>query len=356
MIYKDLSNHPLMITTTQIKEIRSFLEKSKKPLFIFDNDPDGLTSYLLLKKRYLKGERLCLKASQKTEGMVIVAAVKRHKPDLVVFLDVPTLEQDLINQINTKIVWIDHHPPLERENVHYYNPRNGKKPDNRPTSYWAYQVADENVWLAVVGIVADWFVPDAKTLKKFKYKKLLGSVKNKTPPQLIFDTEYGKLVKAWYFCMKGTNEEMNECLDALEQIESPLEIFDQTTRNGKIVYQRYTKVKKDYDKLLQEALSQEHENVFICRYPGDKLSYRSILSNELIYRLKSNVIIIATEKEGEVVMSLRSKGDKPIASVLKKALEVFKGYGGGHDHACGGAVSKDDFPKFVEFVKTAYKK
>ena len=39
-----------MLTDAQIQEIRGFLEKAENPLFLFDDDPDGLTSYLLLKK------------------------------------------------------------------------------------------------------------------------------------------------------------------------------------------------------------------------------------------------------------------------------------------------------------------
>jgi len=343
-----------MLTIKQLKEIRGFLEKAQKPLFIFDNDADGLTSYLLLKKKYQKGERLCLKASPKTEGVVISAAIHRHKPDLVVFLDIATLEEEITDNIRAPIVWIDHHPPIKREHVNYYNPRNGKRPDRKPTSYWSYQVVDENEWLAIIGITADWFVPDNKILKKFKYKKLLGKTKNKKPPQLMFDTEYGKLIKVLYFCIKGTNDEMNESIDALEKIKDPLEILKQTTANGKLLYKRYEKINKEYEKILNEALTHDNENVIVCTYPDKGRSFRSILSNELLYRLKCKALIIATEKEHEVIMSLRSKGSTPIAPILKKALKKFRGYGGGHEHACGGGIIKEDFPKFLEMLKKEY--
>ncbi len=345
-----------MLTTKQIKEIREFLEKSKKPLFIFDDDPDGLTSYLLLKKKYKKGERLCLKASPKSEELVIRAAVKRHNPDLVVFLDVPTLTNETASIIHSPIVSIDHHPPVKIEGVNYYNPMNSKKPDNRPTSYWAYRVTNENEWLAVIGIIADWHIPDAKTLNKFKHKKLLGSVKNKTPPQLIFDTVYGKLVKVWYFCMKGSNDEMNKYLDALEKIEDPLEIFEQKTFYGKIIYKHFERINKEYEELLNDALAQKKDDVFVYTYPGGKNSYTSILSNELLHRINPKALIIGREKEGDVRMSFRSQGEKPILPILKKAFEKFHGYGGGHPHACGGAVKMEDFPKFVEFIRNEYKK
>jgi len=344
-----------MLDNTQIKEIRSLLDKSKKPLVVFDDDPDGLTSYLLLKKKYNKCERLCLKASPTVMNSVICATVNKKKPDLVVFLDVPVLDQELIHEINRPIIWIDHHPPIKIENVNYYNPMNGKKPDNKPTSHCVYQVVRENEWLALVGIIADWQIPDKKLLEKFQFKELLGDIKGKTPPELIFDTEYGKLVKIWFFCMKGENETMNDCLDALEKIDSPLEILEQKTERGRLVYNYFQKLNKEYEALLNDALEQKEENIFVYVCKMGKNSYRALLSNELLYKTKCKVLIIANEKNGEVRMSFRSREDSaPILPILKKAVEKFNGYGGGHAHACGGAVSTDNFPEFIEYIKKEY--
>jgi len=41
-----------MLTETQINEIKEHLEKAQNPLFFFDNDNDGLASFLLL-RRYI---------------------------------------------------------------------------------------------------------------------------------------------------------------------------------------------------------------------------------------------------------------------------------------------------------------
>jgi len=50
-------------------------------------------------------------------------------------------------------------------------------------------------------------------------------------------------------------------------------------------------------------------------------------------------------------MSLRALKIK-IAPILENALKDVKGYGGGHDHACGSVVSKDDFDRFLENIKS----
>tara|TARA_Y100000310_G_scaffold342637_1_gene446712 strand:- start:14028 stop:15065 length:1038 start_codon:yes stop_codon:yes gene_type:complete len=342
-----------MLRTEQIKEIREFLEKAKKPLFLFDDDPDGLSSYLLLKKHYDRGVGVCVKASPKSEE-VYYKSFSYHRPDLIVLLDRPTLSQETIDKIKVPIVWIDHHQPVEREGVNYYNPMLGSKPDNRPTSYWAYRVVMDNEWIAVVGIIGDWHVPDKNVLKKFEYKKLIKGAK--TPPELMFDTIYGNLVKIFSFAMKGTTQSTKECIDALLKIESPIEILEQTTAKGKLVYKKYEKTNKDYQKLVDDALSEKEKNkVFVYTYPGTKNSFTGNLSNELLHRLKNEVIIIGREKDGEVRMSLRSKG-KDILPVLNKALEQVEGYGGGHAKACGAAVKMSDLPQFIEIIKKEYKK
>ena len=54
-----------MLTKKQIKEIKEHLDKAQNPIFFFDNDPDGLCSFLLLQRycekgkgAYLNGERI----------------------------------------------------------------------------------------------------------------------------------------------------------------------------------------------------------------------------------------------------------------------------------------------------------
>tara|TARA_Y100000310_G_scaffold167429_1_gene167175 strand:+ start:469 stop:1500 length:1032 start_codon:yes stop_codon:yes gene_type:complete len=342
-----------MLVESQIKEIRVFLEKAENPLFFFDDDPDGLTSYLLLKKHYRKGRGVCIKASPNASG-VYYAAVSKHKPDLVVILDKPVIDQEIIDLINVPIVWIDHHQPLERDGVNYYNPMVGDKPDNRPTCYWAYKVVEDNEWIAVAGIIADWHVPEKEIVDKFKYKKMLGNYKE--PPKFLFESDYGKIVKILSYSLKGSTENMNNCIEAWENVNDPMEIFEQTTPEGKMIYEKFEKINKGYELLLDDALSQEKEgDVFVYTYPGGKHSYTGGLSNELVYKLANDVIIVGREKDGDVRMSLRSK-KKPISPVLKKALEEVEGYGGGHANACGASVKMDDFPKFVKLIKEEYDK
>jgi len=52
-----------MIPEAEIKEIRQLLHQSERPLFLYDDDPDGVTSYLLLKRYCRKGRGIVVKSS-----------------------------------------------------------------------------------------------------------------------------------------------------------------------------------------------------------------------------------------------------------------------------------------------------
>ena len=51
-----------MTREKQIEEFREYLKKAENPLFLFDDDPDGISSYLLLKKYIGKGKGVMVKA------------------------------------------------------------------------------------------------------------------------------------------------------------------------------------------------------------------------------------------------------------------------------------------------------
>jgi len=335
------------LTKEQIKEIQSMLKKAENPVFFFDDDPDGLAAALTLKKSFNKGNLVVLKISPQAET-VYLAKIKELKPDLVVILDRPIVSQNILDNIHVPVIWIDHHEPIERFNVKYYNPMVLDKTDNRCTSYWAYQVAKKNMWIAMVGIIGDWYVPEF--INKFTYKKLVG--KQKTPPGIIFDSEFGKIIRLFGFILKGDTREVKEMLHLIQKVKSPHDILQQRTKEGKILYERFEKVNKEYQQLYQKAVeADEPGDPYVFTYPSTKTSFTSTISNELLYRLTHHdTFIIARQKGEEYRISLRGR-TKPILPILKKALTQVRGYGGGHQLACGASIHQDDFTKFINIFK-----
>ncbi|HLC72864.1 MAG TPA: DHH family phosphoesterase [Candidatus Nanoarchaeia archaeon] len=339
-----------MLSQQQIQEIRDALEQSKNPLIFFDDDTDGLTSFLLLYRKYKKGHGVPVKAPQ-TEENLYLRKIQAYDPDLVVVLDRPVLVQSLLNKIQVPIIWIDHHEPLERQGVKYYNPMVLTKGDNRPTSYWCYQVAQQDLWIAMVGIISDWYIPEF--VKNFEYKELLG--KAKTPPEVLFETEFGRLIKVFNFSLKGRMPDIKKQIAALMKIDNPMEILQQSSPKGKFIYRHYEKINQYYEEILLDALhTKGKDNVFVFTYPSTQHSFTGTLSNELLHRREEKVLIIAREKDGEMRISLRGK-ETVILPIVKKALEKVHGSGGGHEMACGANVRKEKFQIFVEEIRKLLK-
>ena len=80
------------------------------------------------------------------------------------------------------------------------------------------------------------------------------------------------------------------------------------------------------------------------------MALTSDLSNEVLFENPDKFIIIGREKSGEMKCSLRSSKYK-VLPALEKALTKVKGYGGGHLHACGANIDKNDFEKFTEIIR-----
>mgnify|MGYP000905709012 CR=1 FL=1 len=51
-----------MLREKEISEIREHLERAQNPLFFFDNDSDGVCSFLILQRYLGRGKGVCIKS------------------------------------------------------------------------------------------------------------------------------------------------------------------------------------------------------------------------------------------------------------------------------------------------------
>jgi nanoRNase/pAp phosphatase (c-di-AMP/oligoRNAs hydrolase) len=337
----------MAITEKQIDEIRKELESSFRPLFFFDDDPDGLCSFLLLYRLIKEGKGVVVKSSPELDEKFL-HKVDEYKPDKIFILDKPLVSQDFLDKIQVKVIWIDHHEPVTRKKVKYYNPRIKDDKDNRPTSYWCYKIADQDLWIAMVGIIGDWHLPVFS--KKFTklYPKLLPE-KIKTPETALFKSEIGKLVRVFSFILKGKTQDVMKCVKILTRIKEPDEILKQTTPQGKYIYKRYKQINEQYEDLLS-SIKATKSKLIVFTYKQDKMSFTADLGNELLFKYPKKIILVGREKNRELKCSMRSSKIK-LPPILKQALKDIDGYGGGHTYACGCCIKKKDFKKFIENIK-----
>ena len=142
-----------------------------------------------------------------------------------------------------------------------------------------------------------------------------------------------------------------KCVKILTRIKTPDELLMHDTPRAKYLYKKHTKIDKDYNKLLKEIVKKvTDDKILVYTYPDAKMSFTKELSNELLYRYPNKVIIIGREKSGEVKCSIRA-AKISIPDKLTNALYGIQGFGGGHEHACGAVIKKEDFAQFLDNFK-----
>ena len=337
-----------MLTEKQYAQIKDELDNCQNPLFFFDDDPDGLCAFLLLYRYKKEGHGFVVKTHPKLD-IRSAPKIEQFNADKVFVLDVALVDQDFIDACKVPIIWIDHHGPYERHNVKYFNPRLAKKDANIPTTYMCYKVAKQDLWIAMLGCIADYYMPDFVDEFKKNYPDLMNN--EKSSEDIYFKTKLGSLIKIFSFCLKGKTSDVMKNMKILTRIESPYEILNQETAKGKFIFQSCKKINKTYEELLEDGIKQAgNEKLLVFIYPDDKMSLTGDLANELLYKFPGKVIIVGRKKNDEVKMSIRSK-NIVIRPILDKALAGLGGYGGGHELACGANIKEIDFKEFIKRIK-----
>ncbi|MBS3145424.1 DHH family phosphoesterase [Candidatus Woesearchaeota archaeon] len=340
-----------MIDKKQLDEIKGYLDKAENPLIFFDADPDGLSSFLLLKKYMGKGKGVIFERGENL-GEKYIRKVDENKPDIVFVLDIFDVSQEFIDKVNVPIVWIDHHPPMERKGVKYFNPKIKDKDDNRPTTYWCYKITKGSLWIATVGTIADWYIPEFAREFAKKYPDLFDK-KIKDPGEANFKQPIGELIKIFHFILKGTVSDAMRNANILGNIESPYEILKDETSKGKFIHKYAMQKTRLFDKMLEDALKVKSEGkLHLYVYSAGDVSFTSYLSNNVQFMKKDKLVIMAREHNGNMKMSLRSHDPKiKVKDILERVLKKVPGHGGGHLYACGAGVKKEDFDNFIQEIK-----
>ena len=336
-----------MISLGEIKEL---LDKAENPLVFFDDDPDGLCSYMLLMKYLKRGNGIVVKNSPTLDENYVIM-VRQHCPDLVVVVDKPIISQEFVDKINVPIVWIDHHPVVDIKGVNYFNPRFLDEGDERPTTYWCYKLVNGEKWVALLGIIADWSLEDFDELSR-DYKELFDNVRITNPNDALFNTRFGELIKIVAFCLKGGAKESYKFIGLMMGVNHPLEILEKSTENGRKICEKFEKLNKIYTWLLEQAMKLKDEKMVVFNYVNDGYSFTGDLANELMYGTKAKMVFVGREDNGEIKASVRNRlSGVDLNKAVRGAIKGLNGYGGGHKHAAGCCVKKSDFDEFIERLK-----
>jgi single-stranded DNA-specific DHH superfamily exonuclease len=340
-----------MLNEKQYLQILEELDHCKRPLFFFHDDADGLCSFLLLYRYKSEGKGVCVKSQPKVDSRFF-KVVNEFMPDKIFILDLAIVEDEFLDEFKIPIVWIDHHTPAETRGTKYFNPRVENPTDNICASELCYNVIKnhrpEDLWIAAVGIVGDWQLSAVTQEFAKQYPDLLPESVSR-PQDALFDTPFSKLIKVYNLLLKGKTQEVMKCVKIFTRIESPYELLEDQTSRAKFIMKRFSDIDSLYEELLAYSLKQVSDSkLLVVTYKENQMSFSGELANEMLYRYPNKIIIVGREKGGEMKCSVRSGPGTQLAKALERALVGVKGYGGGHEHACGACITLEDFPKFLE--------
>jgi len=343
-----------MLTKKQVEEIKEHLERAQNPIFFFDNDCDGLCSFLLLQRFISRGRGVAAKTFPNLDVGLYKRVVELNA-DYIFILDKPNVSQDFFLEAknnNIPVVWIDHHETNTQipEDIFYYNSFYSGNKKGQPTTSLCYQITNrkEDLWIAVIGCIADSFMPKfyLDFLKEFPE---IG-IKTKEPFEVLYNSTLGKIARMLDSGLMDTTTNVVNMLKFLMKAKSPYEILEENKKTEEM-HMKFEFLEKKRKKLVDKARDEidENKNYLYFEYSGDT-SMSADLSNELYYLFPKKYIVVVYIKGAKANISVRGKNvkDKIISSVSSLSGAT----GGGHTNAAGAQVSVDDLLKFKDnFLK-----
>jgi len=333
-----------MLTKKQILEVREHLEKAQNPIFFFDNDGDGLCSFLLLQRYLGRGKGVAMKSSAGN----YFKKVMELNADYIFILDKPVVSEEFfkeVRQVNLPVVWIDHHENSNIPNfVNYYNPLLNKEKTNEPVTELCYRITEreQDLWIAVVGCISDGTIPDFYFEFEKRYPDLVMSSENAL--EIYFKSPIGKIVKIFNSALKDRTTNVVNMLKFLMKAKTPYDVLEENSKN-QTMHKKFNEIEGKFQRLLEKAGENVREKILFFQYGGD-LSISSDLSNCLRYKFSDKFIVVIYASGEKVNISVRGKD---VRELVLKAIEGLEGAtGGGHKNAVGARVKAKDLEKFKE--------
>jgi len=338
-----------MLTKAQVEEIKEHLDKSQNPLFFFDNDVDGLCSFLLLQRYIGRGKGVPIKSFPEMTADYF-RKINELNADYIFILDKPIISNEFfekVEEVNIPIVWIDHHD-TDKEKipkfVNYYNPLFNKSKNNEPVTALCYQITNnkKDLWLAIVGCIADNFIPNFYSDFEKKYSEL--AIKSDNAFGIFYKSQIGKISQILSFALKDRTSNVISMLRFLMKVKTPYEVLEKNNKNH-TMHERFNQINNRHQKLLKKAKEKvkDSDKFLFFQYGGD-LSMSSDLANELIYSFPNKIIVVIYLKGIKANISARGKGVRKIILEAIKNLEGARG--GGHENAVGAQVKIEDIEIF----------
>jgi single-stranded DNA-specific DHH superfamily exonuclease len=338
----------LMLTEKENMEIREHLNSAASPLFYFDNDQDGLCSYLLLRRMIGKGAGVPVKTSPLDMGYF--RRIKEFDPDVVFILDQPTVAPEFfeaLKEANVKVIWIDHHEIDLSEVpdwVYYYNPLYSGIGTHEPVTALCYEITPRknDFWLAVIGCIADRFIPSFYSDFLEKYPDL--GIDSDDPFEIFYNSTIGRIARMFGVGLKDRTSLVVKMIKFLSEAKTPYDVLEETRENH-TMHKRFSDIDFKFKKLIEKAkFDVDDSNFLFFKYSGET-SMSADIANKLSYLFPGKYIVVAFVKGVRVNLSMRGVGIRGLATQVIEKIPYATC--GGHDDAVGAQMEESQLEGFV---------
>lgn len=342
-----------MLSASQLLELKTLLQSAQMPVFLFDNDADGLCSFVIARRALGVGEGIPVRTYPSIDPAYVDRAVG-YGADMLVVLDKPFLSDAFIEKVHTSglpLVSIDHHsvpqPDLAilAERCHVFNPALEIMRSDEPVSYLLYQALGkkEDLWLAGAGCIADHYLPAFWGELVQTYPDYVHPIQS--PFEGYYETELGKIAQACNFGLKDSVSAVKKLLTHLIGCTGPGDVLGERAPLSFLT--KVTTLRTALERHMQDAGTPE-KGLLVYQY-GGATSMSADIANMLSYRHASMVIVVIYMNGNTANISLRGKGVK---EMFERILPVFpSASGGGHAEAVGARVQAEDVPRFIACLK-----
>ena len=340
-----------MLNSQELQEIKEHLENSQNPLFFFDNDVDGLCSFLVLRRAIDRGRGVAIKSFPELKEQYF-RKVEELNPDAVFILDKAEVGKEFVELVETRgipIIWIDHHesktPKEIIEKTFYYN----SMPSAEPTTYIAQKVFNrqEDLWLAVIGCVSDVYKPDFAEEFEKKYPETFDF--SLDPFDALHKTKVGQIIQILNF---GLMDTITNVVNLQKYLFKARDIYDIEEENQytKQLHKRVRELQEFFNKQIEKAKTSVNENskLLFFSYSGN-MSMSSEIANKLFYDNKEKFVVVAYRRPEKANISIRGKDALKITNEIVEKIPGATG--GGHAEATGMMIPITEFDNFKKLVE-----
>ncbi len=335
-----------MISKDRLKKLKEILLFSKNPVFLFDNDPDGICSTSILIRNIGKGNAFVLKSIEKISENLSKKIFSVY-PSEIFIIDKPIRDLNFIKKTkekNVPLIYIDHHEQKESNYCVYFN----SYPSSEPVSFITQKIFDskETRFLSLMGCISDSFLPDFYEEEKNKFPELF--LETKDAFEIFYKSDFGKAIQIISLSLMNNDKVIEKILDYLKKINSPYEILIENEKN-RFMHERYNEMIMFIEKNIEKT--KEFDELIFLEFSG-KYSLVSELANRLKFMRKNKFIVVCYKKEDSINISLRGKRSKKI--VQKVLGDIENSFGGGHEMACGLRIPSSEYDKFKKIISEIF--